>query len=292
MNMKSYWMHIGDVPNPIELREVPIPVPGPTQALVKIHAAGLNRGEFIKGHGLHGSQGAKAIGMEGAGEITALGEKVTAATGLKLGDRVMARCAATFSEYALMDIKEMMRIPENVSYEEASCIPLTFLVTYDLLVQQGRLKANDWLLVNGVSSGVGVASLQMAKALGTTDGKGVQLVVNTVGGSVFAESLRCLCFQGRLGTVGYVDGVLNAPLDIEALHAKRLTLFGVSNKLRSPEQRAEPVSGFVKDILPAFADGRIQSSIDTIFSFEDMAAAKALMESNSHVGKIVLKVLP
>jgi NADPH:quinone reductase-like Zn-dependent oxidoreductase len=113
-----------------------------------------------------------------------------------------------------------------------------------------------------------------------------------VGGSVFAESLRCLCFQGRLGTVGYVDGVFNAPLDIEALHAKRLTLFGVSNKLRSPEQRAEPVSGFVKDILPAFADGRIQSSIDTIFPFQDMVAAKALMESNSHVGKIVLKVLP
>jgi len=322
-------MHVGDVPNPIELREVPMPVPGPTQALVKIHAAGLNRGEFIKGHGLHGSQGAKAIGMEGAGEITALGEKVTAATGLKLGDRVMARCAGTFAEYALMDIKEMMSIPANVSFEEASCIPLTFLVTYDLLVQQGRLKANDWLLVNGVSSGVGVASLQMAKALGakvigtsgsqeklnkltplgldlgiclrspnfydqvmaTTDGKGVQLVVNTVGGSVFAESLRCLCFQGRLGTVGYVDGVLNAPLDIEALHAKRLTLFGVSNKLRSPDQRAEPVSGFVKDILPAFADGRIQSSIDTVFPFADMVAAKALMESNSHVGKIVLRVL-
>jgi NADPH:quinone reductase len=192
MNMKSYWMHVGDVPNPIELREVPIPVPGPTQALVKIHAAGLNRGEFIKGHGLHGSQGAKAIGMEGAGEITALGEKVTAATGLKLGDRVMARCAATFAEYALMDIKEMMRIPENVSYEEASCIPLTFLVTYDLLVQQGRLKANDWLLVNGVSSGVGVASLQMAKALGA----------KVIGTSGSQEKLN------KLATIGFGLGNL------------------------------------------------------------------------------------
>lgn len=327
--MKSYCMHIGDMPNPIELRDIPTPKPGPTQALVKIHAAGLNRGEFIKGHGLHGSQGAKAIGMEGAGEIVEVGEKVTAATGFKVGNRVMARCGGTFAEYALMDIREMMPIPIKISWEEASCIPLTFLVTYDLLVQQGKLKANDWLLVNGVSSGVGVASLQMAKALGakvigtsgsqtklnkllplgldvgicsrapdfydqvmaTTEGKGVQLVVNSVGGSVFAESLRCLCFQGRLGTVGYVDGVLNAPIDIEALHAKRLTLFGVSNKLRTSEQRAEPVQGFVKDILPAFADGRIQSCIDTIFPFAEMVAAKAMMESNAHVGKIVLKVI-
>jgi NADPH2:quinone reductase len=328
--MKSYWLNMGDGPDQIELRDIPVPTPGPTQALVKIHAAGLNRGEFIKGHGLHGSQGAKAIGMEGAGEIVEVGNNVTAATGLKPGDRVMARCGGTFAEYVLMDIREMMPIPSNLSWEDASCIPLTFLVTYDLLVQQGKLKADHWLLVNGVSSGVGVASLQMAKALGakvigtsgsqskldklsplgldlgicsrspdffdqvmaTTDGKGVQLVVNTVGGSVFAESLRCLCFQGRLGTVGYVDGVLNAPLDIEALHAKRLTLFGVSNKLRSPEQRAEPVAGFKSDILPAFADGRIQSCIDTVFPFEQMREAKALMESNLHVGKIVLKVIP
>ncbi|MFY9128382.1 MAG: zinc-binding dehydrogenase [Limnohabitans sp.] len=326
--MKSYWLNVGDMPNPIELRDTPIPKPGPTQALVKIHAAGLNRGEFIKGHGLHGSHGAKAIGMEAAGEIVEMGETLSTATSFKIGDRVMARCGGAFAEYALMDILEMMPIPIALSWEEASCIPLTFLVTYDLLVQQGKLKAKDWLLVNGISSGVGVASLQMAKVLGAkvigtsgsqdklnkliplgldvgicsrsadfhaqvmtlTEGKGVQLVVNTVGGSVFAESMRCLCFQGRLGTVGYVDGVLQAPLDIEALHAKRLTLFGVSNKLRSPTQRAEPVPGFVKDILPAFADGRIKSCIDTIFEFSDMSAAKALMESNAHVGKIVMKV--
>ena len=83
--MKSYWMHIDDVPNPIELRDAPMPVAGPTQALVKVHAAGLNRGEFIKGHGLHGSQGAKAIGMEAAGEIVAIGDKVGAIARRKVG---------------------------------------------------------------------------------------------------------------------------------------------------------------------------------------------------------------
>jgi NADPH:quinone reductase-like Zn-dependent oxidoreductase len=221
--MKSYWMHIDDVPNPIELRDAPMPVAGPTQALVKVHAAGLNRGEFIKGHGLHGSQGAKAIGMEAAGEIVAVGDKVNSMSSFKVGDRVMARCGASFSEYALMNVQEMMAVPDSLSWEQAASIPITFLVTYDLLVQQGKLKSNDWLLINGVSSGVGVASFQMGKVLGakvigtsgsqtklnqlkplgldlgicsrsadfyatvmsTTEGKGVQLVVNTVGGSVF-----------------------------------------------------------------------------------------------------------
>ena len=327
--MKSYWMQIEDVPNPIELRDVAMPTAGPTQALVKVHAAGLNRGEFIKGHGLHGSQGAKAIGMEAAGEIVAIGDKVSAMSSFKVGDRVMARCGASFSEFALMNVQEMMTIPDSMSWEEAASVPITFLVTYDLLVQQGKLKTNDWMLINGVSSGVGVASLQMGKALGakvigtsgsqtklnqlmplgldlgicsrsadfyatvmsTTEGKGVQLVVNTVGGSVFEESFKCLSFQGRLGTVGYVDGVLHAPLDIEALHAKRLTLFGVSNKMRSPDQRAEPVQGFIKDILPAFAEGKIRTCIDSVFEFKDLVGAKARMESNSHVGKIVLKVI-
>ena len=327
--MKSYWMHIEDVPNPIELRDVPMPVAGPTQALVKVHAAGLNRGEFIKGHGLHGSQGAKAIGMEAAGEIVAVGDKVTSMSSFKVGDRVMARCGASFSEYALMNVQEMMAMPDTLSWEQAASIPITFLVTYDLLVQQGKLKTNDWMLINGVSSGVGVASLQMGKALGAKvigtsgsadklkqlaplgldlgictrspdfhaevtrapDGKGVQLIVNTVGGSVFEESFKCLSFQGRLGTVGYVDGVLHAPLDIEALHAKRLTLFGVSNKMRTPDQRAEPVLGFIKDILPSFANGKISPCVDSVFEFKELEAAKARMESNAHVGKIVLKVI-
>lgn len=323
--MKSYWMVSDDTGSRLELRDVDTPQPGPGQVLVKMHAASLNRGEFIHGHGLHAAGSAKAAGMEGAGDIAQLGEGVT---GWKAGDRVMGRCPGAFSQYALMDVREMMPVPARLTLEEAASIPLTFLVTHDLLVLQGQLQAGQWLLVNGVSSGVGVASLQMAKVLGAqvigtsgsqakldqlhalgldvgictrapdfhdavmqaTEGKGAHLAVNTVGGTVFAESLRSLAFQGRMGIVGYVDGTLTAPLDLETLHAKRLTIFGVSNKLRTPAQRADGIAKFAAQILPAFADGRIQPMIDRAFDFDAMPQAKAHMESNQHTGKIVLRI--
>jgi NADPH:quinone reductase-like Zn-dependent oxidoreductase len=123
-----------------------------------------------------------------------------------------------------------------------------------------------------------------------TDGKGANLVVDTVGGSVFAESIRCMAFESRFAMVGYVDGVLTAELDLLALHAKRLRLFGVSNKLRSAEQRAEFLPEFKAEVLPAIADGRIKPLVDQAFPFEQLAQAKEMMETNKHVGKIVLKM--
>ncbi len=194
---------------------------------------------------------------------------------------------------------------------------------------QGHLKAGQCLLITGVTSGVGVAALQAAKAMGAhvigtsgsadkllrlkdlgldlglhtrqgdfaaavnqaTDQRGVNLVVNTVGGTVFAECLRCMAFEGRLATVGYVDQTLKAEVDLQALHAKRLTLFGVSNKLRSADQRAAGVPAFVADWMPAIADGRIQPLVDRVFDFNDLPAAQAHMQSNQHLGKIVLKIV-
>ena len=119
---------------------------------------------------------------------------------------------------------------------------------------------------------------------------GADLVVNTVGGSVFAECVRALAFEGRLATVGYVDGVLHAELDLEALHAKRLTLFGVSNKLRSTEQRAAAVPRFVADVMPHVAAGRIKPLIDHVMTSRSSPEAKARMEAGGHVGKIVLRM--
>lgn len=323
--MLSYWMQTVSNESVLELRETARPTPGPDQVLVQLHAASLNRGEFVIGHGLHKSGVANAIGMEGAGVVVELGVN---AKGIKVGDKVMGRCRAAFAEYACMDVREAMPIPASISFEQASSIPLTFLVVHDMLSIQGKLKADEWLLINGVSSGVGVAALQTAKAMGAkvigtsgsaeklkrleqfgldvpicsrgpgfasqimelTDGVGVNLVVNTVGGTVFAEDIRCMAFEARLAMVGYVDGVLHADLDLQALHAKRLKLFGVSNKLRTADQRAEFLPEFRAEVLPAIADGRIKPLVDQVFSFDQLSQAKAMMESNQHVGKIVLRM--
>ncbi len=323
--MKSYWMESNGDSATIDLREVAIPAPASNQLLVKMHAASLNRGEFIVGHGLHKAGAAKPIGTDGAGEVVEVGDGVT---GFQVGDRVMGRCAGAFSEMALMSTAEAMHIPENLDWEAAASVPLTGHVVFDMLVLQGRLVAGEWLLINGVSSGVGVAALQMAKAIGAkvigtsgsadklarlkalgldvaictreanfhdevmtvTGGMGVNLVINTVGGSVFSEDVRCMAFEGRLAMVGYVDGQLQTNLSIEALHSKRLTLFGVSNKLRSPEQRTSGVPRFRLEILPMLADGRITPLVDKVFAFEELPAAKACMDASEHLGKIVLKI--
>jgi len=322
--MKSYSLRVDGAQVALQFGEVSRPVPGPGQVLLKMHAAGLNRGEFIPG-GLIKGGASKPAGIEGAGEIAAIGDGVS---GLQVGQRVMGRCAGAFAECAVMDAREAMAIPPGLSMEAAAALPLTFLVAHDMLVLQGRLKPAEWLLVTGVSSGVGVASLQAAKALGArvigtsgspaklaqlaglgldvaiatrapdfaaavaeaTGGQGTNLVVNTVGGSVFAECVRTMAFEGRLATVGYVDRTLTAEIDLQALHAKRLTLFGVSNKMRTTDQRAAGVPAFVADWLPAIAEGRIRPLVDRVFAFDELAVAHARMEANEHIGKIVLKI--
>jgi len=323
--MKSFWIRPEAGKTTIEFRDAPQPEPGPGQILLKMRAAGLNRGELIVGHAVKAGGPAKAAGGEGAGEIAKLGEGVA---GFKTGDRVMGRCSGAFAEYSIMDAREALAMPKNLSWEEAACVPLVFCVVHDMLIAQGKLKAGEWLLVTGISSGVGVAALQTAKALGArvigtsgsqekldklkgmgldvgirtrsgdfakavmdaTGGKGANLVVNNVGGSVFAETIRALAYEGRHATIGYVDGVLHADLDIETLHTKRFTLFGVSNRLRTAEQRAVTVRGFAADILPFIASGKIKPVIDRVFPFDELPAAKAYMESNAQVGKIAVRI--
>jgi NADPH:quinone reductase len=312
--MRAYFLQSAGDHIRLELREVPVPKPGPNQLLVKIHASSLNRGELIAGHGLIAPGAAKPAGQEAAGIVEGTGE------------RVMGRCPGGFAEYGLMDRTDAIPVPQNLSWEEAGAIPLAFMVVHDMLLGQGGLKAGEWLLVTGVSSGVGVAALQAGKAIGAkvigtsgsaaklerlkalgldvgintrrpdfhdavmkaTGGKGADLVVNNVGGSVFAECIRSLAYQGRLATVGYLDRVMKAELDIDALHAKRLRLFGVSNKHRTAEQRAVTVRGFIADFLPFFAAGNIRPLLDRVYPFDQLPEAKAFVESDAQLGKVAI----
>src|SRR3989449_1723806 len=320
--MKAYSLPPGPGGTGVEVRETATPEPKPGELLLRVRATSLNRGELLGGKP---GGPARAGGGECGGDVVKLGDGVTA---VSTGNRVMGRCAGGFAEYALMDAREAMRVPGPLAWEEAAATPLVFVVVYDMLVAQGQLAAGQWLLVTGVSSGVGVAALQTGKVLGArvigtsgsadklarleklgldvgirtraadfrdavmkaTDGKGVSLVVNNVGGAVFAESIKSLAFEGRRATVGHMDRGLSAPLDLEALHSKRLTVFGVSNRLRNAAQRAETVRGFVKDVLPFLADGRLRPVVDKVFPFAELPAALAFMESDAQVGKIVVRL--
>ena len=320
--MKAYWINPGPEGTRVELRETAAPEPKAGEILVRVRAASLNRGELLGG--VYGAT-AKPGGGECAGEVVKVGEGVT---GVPIGARMMGRCGGGFAELALMDAREALPVPERLTWEEAAAAPLTFIVVYDMLIAQGHLQAGQWLLVTAISSGVGVAALQTAKALGArvigtsgsaeklarleklgldvgihtraadfhdvvvkaTDGKGVSLAVNNVGGSVFGECLKSLAFEGRLAIVGHLDRVLSAPLDIELLHRKRLTVFGVSNRLRTAAQRAETVRAFARDVLPYFADGRLRPLVDRVFGFAELPAAIQFMESDAQVGKLVVRV--
>jgi NADPH2:quinone reductase len=321
--VKSWWIKDGPAGAALEMRDAPVPAPQAGEVRIRVRAASLNRGEFLHSPGYHSSADARPAGSDAAGEVDALGEGVTA---WKVGDRVMGRTRGAYAEYALADERLISPAPERLSWEEAAAAPIVFGVTHDMLWTQGRLQAGEWLLVTGISSGVGVACLQAAKLIGArvigtsgskakldrlkslgldvalqtrapdfaarvleaTGGKGADLVVNNVGGSLFSECVRCMNYRGRLATVGYLDKVFSAQIDLNAVHAKRLHVFGVSARYRPLPEAAASLAEFRRDLLPAFADGRIKPLVDKTFALDRLPDARAYMEADAQVGKVVL----
>ncbi|MDH3437423.1 MAG: alcohol dehydrogenase catalytic domain-containing protein, partial [Betaproteobacteria bacterium] len=161
--MKSFWIKSDHGKTALELRELPMPQPKRGEIVVRMRAASLNRGELLASIGLHSLDEPRPAGGDGAGEVHAVGEGVT---GVKPGDHVMARARGFFSEYVVVRADQGFPMPERLSWEQAGAVPTAFITAYEMLIPHGRLKANEWLLVAGASSGVGVACIQIGKVLG------------------------------------------------------------------------------------------------------------------------------
>ena len=312
-----------------DVREVQRPVVTAGHLLVRVHASSLNRAEFRRLHTLRIRPGqtapeARTGGGDAAGEVVEIGAGVT---GIEPGDRVMGRCAGGFAEFALLDAREVMPAPERLSWEEAACVPIVFVVVHDALFVSGQLGAGETVLVTAAPSGVGVATLLLAKFLGAkvigtsrsadklerlkayrldvgvvtgSDGfgeavsrvigeTGVDMVVDNIGGDVLTPCLKALAVGGRFVTIGRMSGVTNGELDVDLLAERRLHLYGVSNRLRTPAQRAESAKRFLADLLPALGDGRLRPVIDRCFPLDEIAAAGAYLEADKHVGKVVIR---
>ena len=328
--MKAAIMVPGPQGGSWDIREVQRPVVLPGQLLIRVRASSINRAEFRRLHNLRTQAGkpapdARVGGGDAAGEIVELG---TGITGFRTGDRAMGRCAGGFAEYALVDVREAMPVPHGVSWEDAACIPVVFVVVHDALFISGQLHKDETVLVTAAPSGVGVTTLVLAKYLGArvigtsrsaeklerlkhhgldigvvTDSagfgaaiapvigeNGVDMVVDNIGGDVLAPSIAALAVGGRFVTIGRMSGILSGELDVDRLAERRLHLYGVSNRLRTAAQRAESTKRFVADLLPALGDGRIRPIIDRCFALDDLAAAQAHVEADRHVGKVVIRI--
>jgi len=274
-----------------------MPQAKPGEIVVRTRASSMNRGELLASIGWHGLDKPKPAGRDLSGEVHAVG---TGVTGFKVGERVMARVHGAFSEYVSVAEHLVMPMPDPLSWEQAAAVPIAFVTAHVSLYTYGRIKAGEWVLIAGAASGVGVASMQAAKYAGArvigtsgsagkleklkslgmdvgihtrggdfsaqvldaTGGRGANLALNLVGGSMFPGCLKSLANQGRLVIVGYVDGMMTSEIDLETVHGKRIEISGVSNAYLTPAERAEGTRAFVRDLMPAFRAGRILPVID------------------------------
>ena len=313
-----------------EVRDVQRPVVPPGHILLRVRASSINRAEFRRLRGLRIEPGRPAPeerigGGDAAGEIVELG---TGVSGFSPGQRAMGRCAGGFAEYALLDAREVMPIPDGLSFEEAACVPVVFVVVHDALFASGQLHRGETLLVTAAPSGVGVTALVLAKYLGArvigtsrsaakleklkshglevavvtgSEGfeaaiapaigeKGVDMVVDNIGGDVLAPCIAALAVGGRYVSIGRMSGVVKGELDVDRMAERRLHLYGVSNRLRSSAQRALSMRRFIADLMPALGDGRIRPILDRTFKLADIAAAQAHVEADRHIGKVVIEI--
>ncbi len=312
-------------PEVLRLADVPRPVPQPDEILVKVSAAGVNRPDVLQRSGSYPvPPGASPLpGLEVAGEVVSIGSSVRTH---KPGDKVCALAnGGGYAEYCAIPEGQALPVPGRLSMVEAASLPETFFTVWSNVYERGRLAAGETLLVQGGTSGIGVTAIQMAAAMGNrvfatagsddkvaaclrlgaekafnyktqdwvaearaaTAGKGVDVILDMVGGDYVPRELKCLAEEGRLVFIAFLRGP-KTELAIADVMMKRLTLTGSTLRPRPAQFKAQIARSLKEKIWPLIDAGRIKPQVYKTFPLEQAAEAHRLMESSQHIGKIVL----
>lgn len=307
--------------------ERPVPAPGPDEILIRIAAAGVNRPDCLQRAGAYPPPpGASDLpGLEAAGEVAAIGANVDR---WAVGDRVCALLAGGgYAEYAVTHQDHALSVPAGLTMEEAAALPETFFTVWTNVFDRGGLKGGETFLVHGGSSGIGTTAIQLATAFGArvfttvgnedkaqtcrdlgaeiavnyreadftevlreaTGGRGVDLILDMVGGPYIPKNVALAADQGRIVHIAFLQGP-KVELNFVQVMLKRLTITGSTLRPRTVEEKARIAASLREKAWPLIEAGRVRPVMAESFPLEDAASAHALMESSSHIGKIVLMV--
>ena len=315
-------------PDVLRLGERPVPVPGVGELLIRVSASGVNRPDVLQRTGNYPvPPGASDIpGLEVAGMIEGGDAQELARLGFKLGDRVCALVAGGgYAEYCIAPVVQCLPVPKGLSDVEAASLPETFFTVWSNVFDRAQLQPGETLLVQGGASGIGVAAIQIAKALGSrvivtagrddkcaaclalgadhainykthdfqdevkrlADGQGVNVILDMVAGNYVAKEIECLSEDGRLVIIA-VQGGVKSEINAGLVLRRRLTVTGSTLRARPVAFKAAIAQALLKNVWPLLESGRIKPVIHSTFAAQDAGKAHALMESNLHVGKIIL----
>lgn len=304
------------------------PLPANDELLARIHATALNRADLLQREGRYPPPAGTApiLGLEFAGTVERVGEHCS---GWRAGDRVCGLLpGGGYAQMVCIPAKMAIPMPDNLSFEEAAAIPEVFLTAYLTLCRLGRMRSGERVLIHAGASGVGSAAIQLAKLYGAiayvtagsakkldfclqlgaqiainyrdgkfashilsaTENQGVDLILDCVGAPYWSENIQALANDGRLVIIALMGGAKIDHLSLLPVLQKRLQIIGSTLRSRSPEFKAELTQDFVRDLLPAFSDGRLKPVIDSIFDWEEVRVAHLRMEQNLNMGKIVMRV--
>jgi NADPH:quinone reductase len=315
-------------PEVLRAGERPAPQAGAGEVLIRVGASGVNRPDVLQRTGNYPvPPGASDIpGLEVAGTIESGDAQAMAAAGLKVGDRVCALVAGGgYAEWCVAPVGQCLPVPKGLSDVEAASLPETFFTVWSNVFDRAKLQRGETLLVQGGSSGIGVTAIQMAKALGATvivtagsddkckactalgadhainyrthdfvaevkrltDGKGVNVVLDMVAGDYIAREVECVAEDGRIVIIA-VQGGVQSQFNAGLVLRRRITITGSTLRPRSIEFKTAIAQSLRQHVWPLIESGAIKPVIHSTFAAADAARSHALMESNAHVGKIVL----